>query len=260
MSTESDVERTEKSMATVSIKLPPFWPGDPLLWFAQVEAQFATKRVTSQDTKYSYIVASLTPDIAQEVRDLLLSPPQADRYKTLKDTLIKRTAVSEQQRLQQLLNEVTLGDRKPSQLLRHMQQLLGGKKLEESILKQLFLQRLPTNVQLVLASSSEDVKVEQIAELADKILEVATPTVNAVATTTPEVSNIQRLEQHVGRLSRQLEDLSMRLNRQQSRSRSSSRKRRDSPAASEICWYHRTYGDKAQKCRQPCSENTEASN
>ncbi|PIK50430.1 hypothetical protein BSL78_12669 [Apostichopus japonicus] len=226
MSTESDVERTEKSMATV-------------------EAQFATKRVTSQDTKYSYIVASLTPDIAQEVRDLLLSPPQADRYKTLKDTLIKRTAVSEQQRLQQLLNEVTLGDRKPSQLLRHMQQLLG---------------ETPTNVQLVLASSSEDVKVEQIAELADKILEVATPTVNAVATTTPEVSNIQRLEQQVERLSRQLEDLSMRLNRQQSRSRSSSRKRRDSPAASEKCWYHRTYGDKAQKCRQPCSENTEASN
>ncbi|XP_071854547.1 uncharacterized protein [Apostichopus japonicus] len=141
-----------------------------------------------------------------------------------------------------------------------MQQLLGVRKLEESILKQLFLQRLPTNVQLVLASSSDDVKLEQLAELADKILEVAIPTVNAVATTTPEVSNIHRLEQQVERLSRQLEDLSRRLNRQQSGSRSSSRKRKDSPAASEKCWYHRTYGDRAQKCRQPCSENTEASN
>ena len=55
----------------VTIKIPLFWLSDPELWFQQVEAQFTTKGVSSQRTCFDYVMASLSPGYATEVRDLI---------------------------------------------------------------------------------------------------------------------------------------------------------------------------------------------
>ncbi len=55
------------TISAVNMKLPPFWPADPEVWFAQVEAQFATRNIRVQRTKFYHIVA---PEFAMEVRDL----------------------------------------------------------------------------------------------------------------------------------------------------------------------------------------------
>ena len=57
---------------------------------------------------FDYIVASLSPEFATEVRDLILKPPTENPYDKLKEQLIKRTAASEQRRLQQLFNSEEL--------------------------------------------------------------------------------------------------------------------------------------------------------
>ena len=113
---ETPTPATTATLATVSVKLPPFWPSDPEIWLAQVEATFTTRRITSEKTRFDYVIASLSPEVATKIRDLILKPPETTPYKVLKEQLIRCTAVSEQRRLQQLFNAKELGDRKPTQL------------------------------------------------------------------------------------------------------------------------------------------------
>ncbi len=116
--------------------------------------------------------------MATEVRDLILAPPTDTPYTILKEQLIKRTAGSNQRKLQKLLTEVELGDHKPSQLLRRMRQLWNA-NTDDAFLRELFLQRLPGNVRIVLAPVGEDINLDSLANMADQIIEVATPSVAA---------------------------------------------------------------------------------
>lgn len=244
------------AVAPVSIKLPPFWPADPQIWFAQVEAQFDTRGIRAQKTKFDYIVASLSPEFAAEIRDLILAPPDDDPYDELRAQLIKRTAASEQRRLQQLFNTEELGDRKPTQLLRRMQQLLGEKAgtVEGSILRELFLQRLPASVRMVLASAPDTLDIVGLANLADRVAEVATPTpvVGNVTQSTNFSAELARLRTEVADLRKLLQAPDRRRGRS-----ATPRRRPTSPAAprtpTDLCWYHSRFGDAAQKCRAPCS-------
>ena len=165
-------EHNHGRVTAVQLKLPPYWPADPQVWFAQVEAQFTTRGISAQRTRFDYIVSSLAPEIAMEVRDLILQPPDDTPYDKLKEQLIKRTAASEQKRLQQLFNAEELGDRKTSQLFRRMQQLLGDKarNTDGAFLRELFLQRLLSNVRMVLASTPDTGNLDDLAQLADKIM------------------------------------------------------------------------------------------
>ena len=92
-----------------------------------MEAQFDTRSITVEHTKFDYVVTLLSTEVATEVCNLILSPPDTDPYKVLKEQLISWTAASEQRRLQQLFNTEELGDRTgcTSYLVRRLQQLIA---------------------------------------------------------------------------------------------------------------------------------------
>ena len=219
-------------VSAVQIKLPPFWPADPQIWFAQVEARFTTRGITAQKTKFEYVVASLAPEFATEVLDLILQPPDTNPYDNLKEQLVKRTAALDQRRFQQLFNAEELGDRKPSQLLRRMQQLLGDKAntTDGAFMCELFLQRLPPNVRMVLASTPDTGNITELAQLVDKVMEVAAPTVSGINTHT----ELEQLRQEVAELKTMMQTLQVASKPPRRRSRSPAPHRQPQ----DLCWYH----------------------
>ncbi|XP_041346698.1 uncharacterized protein LOC121366245 [Gigantopelta aegis] len=160
------------SLAAVSIKLPPFWPADPEVWFAQIEAQFTMRGITSQKTRFDYVVSSLSPEFAVEVRDLLLRPPDEAPYDTLKSELIKRTAASEQHKLQELISGEELETVNRLSYCVECSNFLetnsGTQQMLTSFLRELFLQRLPPNVRMVLASADTSLDLSKLADMQTK--------------------------------------------------------------------------------------------
>ncbi|GFV15579.1 integrin alpha-PS1 [Trichonephila clavipes] len=74
--------------------------------------------ISSDDTKYSALVANLDAETLSYVSDIVLSPPNSDKYHTLSQRLITQFSDSETQKIKKLLTDLQLGDEKPSHLLR----------------------------------------------------------------------------------------------------------------------------------------------
>ena len=240
--------------AAVSIKLPPFWAADSELWVSQVEAQFAIRNITSQNTKFYHVVGSLTPEVATEVRDVILNPDNERPYDVLKEALLQRTAISEQKRLQELLSQEEIGDRKPSQVLRRMQQLAGGQAVDPKLMRSLFINKLPKSVQQILASVGDKVELSELANMADAVIDVTAGStqVSEIKQNPAQTSEINQLKADVAELKNMMSDMMKTRPRSASRGRSPYRKQRD-VSRFPLCWYHFKFRENANRCEQPCS-------
>ncbi|KXJ75012.1 hypothetical protein RP20_CCG012571 [Aedes albopictus] len=231
--------------AGVAVKLPDFWKQDPVMWFAQAEAQFALAGVVRDHTKFYHIVAKIDQSVICHVADLVTNPPNDNKYEAVKTRLISRFQVSAQGRLERLLGDCDLGDMRPTHLLAKMQELAAGLNVTDDLMKMLFLQRMPPNVKAVLAIS--DGTIGKLAEMADKMVEC--PGSSHVAATM-EVSPIADLQTQIATLTAEIRRL--KTERSTSRSRSRSTSRSSHTASDDICWFHRKFGGRAIKCREPC--------
>lgn len=243
----------------VSVRIPPFWPEEPALWFAQIEGQFALSGITVDATKFYYVTAQLDHQYAAEVKDIITNPPATDKYLKLKGELIKRLSASQEKKVKQLLTHEELGDRKPSQFLRHLK-TLAGPAVPDDFLRTLWSGRLPSNIQTVIASQS-NTSLEDVAELADRVYDIV-PCTPQVATTSVNSNNIMNdMSRQIAELSKQVASLQSQLNSRRSRSHSRShsnnnRKRSRSKSKTSdpsVCWYHNKFGNRANKCTTPCS-------
>ncbi|GIY46623.1 uncharacterized protein CEXT_433791 [Caerostris extrusa] len=129
--------------------------------------------------KLHHVVSALQPEELAVVSDIILKPPADVPFTALKKRLCAQFADSEAQLLRYLIYCMQLGDRRPSRVLLEMRSKAGA-RINNDLLKSLFLQRLPTNVQQILAISNDN--LDKLTEMADDImLTSSAPVVNAVA-------------------------------------------------------------------------------
>lgn len=237
----------------LALKLPGFWDNHPDLWFANIEAQFETSGITQDSTKFYHVVSALTSDIMSHVSDIVLTPPETEKYESLKTRLISDFSDSEQRKLKALTTELELGDDKPSHLLRKMRRMSG--KLEDEFLKNLWLQRLPLHIQAALSTSEDDLK--KLAIKADKIHDLTGTRVNELSIKVPQ-AEVSELRAQVAELNKKLDRFSMRDqgNSRGQRRRSFSRPRNRPRSPFRECWYHWKFGDRAERCLSPCRHKT----
>jgi len=159
----------EEAVAAVSLKLPEFWQTRPRSWFQTAEAQFHLRNITTDATRYFYVVAALGSEVAAELDHVLSNPPDNDKYKALKDALLAIYEPTERQKKKALLAMGSLGDRKPSALLRQMQALHTAEK-DDQLFMIMFLKKLLPAVRTILAASDFD-DIEDMAKVADRVVD-----------------------------------------------------------------------------------------
>ena len=119
---ENNEEAEAQVVTAVSVKIPEFWPERPTTWFAYAEAQFTLRKITDPVTKHAYIISALPRDVIVHVLDEVEAPAGEDPYNRIKAALIERFTKTAAERIK-AIDELFLGEDKPSVLLRKMQSL-----------------------------------------------------------------------------------------------------------------------------------------
>ena len=224
----------DSQLNAVSIKLPEFWTTSPEVWFARVEAQFGTKNITQDQTRYDYVVSALDFKTAEEVQDVLVSPPEAEKYTTLKKALIKAFGKFQAQRDSELLNLNGLGDRKPTALLRKINALNDD---PQTLKRALFLSNLPADVQSILAGQDFS-DIEKLADAADRVWEARCTSVHHITQDSGQPSaTIESVKRHRAHMTRPVD------------TNTTSSSHVPSPP---VCFYHLRFGPQARNCQPGC--------
>lgn len=243
-------------------------------YFMSLEFWFAASGIGSlHDTrKYNIVMAQVPPNKLTELRSIIDGTPAVDKYAYIKTKLIGYFADSQQRRLQRVLSDMPLGDKKPSQLLNEMKRVAGS-ALSETVLIDLWASRLPPHAQAAVIASRGDAADK--TTIADAIVEsLDLRNINGVELRKPAMAPdhvpetaandpISDLRKEIAELSRRIENvLPNRRYRGRSVSRSNSPSRRSfirRDFSTGPCWFHRKFGSEARKCRKPCTAQSTSS-
>jgi hypothetical protein len=219
----------------VAVKIPPFWNQDAALWFKQVEASFAIAKIRQDETKFNYVISNLEQKYLSDVRNIVNNPPLQDKYTTLKNKLILENLETDIQRLNKLFSNLDLGDRKPSTMLREMKTLK------------------PDTVKAILTASTGNLEAK--ANLTDKIMEMVPQNISQVSQEplNPQIEALRKEMHYLYNKKIPANKPRDTRNRSMTPNRNADKTTIQKNENENNCWFHNRFGDKARRCREPCS-------
>jgi hypothetical protein len=244
-----------------SVRLPPFWPHAPQLWFSQAECLFTVHNVSDQFHRYCLVVASLQHDSLRRVADIVEAPPAGEAYNTIKQRLLASHQMTGFQRAERLFAMPALGARKPSELMAEMLEICPRGEEKTELFACLFLQRLPREIRVLLARvDHKDPK--ELAEQADHFWGLHDTPSSIAAVTLSGGGGEEQLVAAVRTAAGSVRGRGGRGRRggrggggggSASRIPYESELSRDARLAAGLCLKHWRYGEHANSCEQPCA-------
>ncbi|VDP33872.1 unnamed protein product [Schistosoma margrebowiei] len=234
----------------------PFWPDNIEAWFCYAEADFSEHGVNGTHAQFLAVVKAIPREFNMYVTPSMFTSDVSEPYEILKRSILKRRDLTDRQRLDQLFNNINLQHGSVTDTLQRMREVIGPRTFYEGLFKQLFLSKLPQQVQVVLVSFQNNA-LDELAASADRTLE------NTKSSTTESFSVKEKphttqndITEFCHTLTRYL-SLRNDCNRSQSPRRSISRKRSVSRSREtnnpDWCWYHNEYGKSSRNCSKPCN-------
>uniref|UniRef100_A0A5S6Q037 RNA-directed DNA polymerase n=1 Tax=Trichuris muris TaxID=70415 RepID=A0A5S6Q037_TRIMR len=242
---------------STTLPVPAFMATDVELWFARLQSFFQHRHIEDEPTMLELTLSAMPEDTVLQLRDFILSVNRETApFTVFKRLCLQRLGESREHRIRQALTSEQLADRPPSVFLRRLQQLLppSSVETEDSILRELFLSRLPSHLQSALLPF-RDKPLPELALLADQMLALQAPSpfahVSVAQDMTHRLDRLEHLVQQltIGARNRSFVNRSPSPGERQQRSPSrASRTGRQGP----LCFYHRRFRERARKCSPPC--------
>lgn len=224
--------------------------------FSKFESWLNINNIFDDERRFLALKMQLDTSTYTQVNHAIYNPPPNGRYEALKRAVIKVFADSESKKIHELISGLKLGDKKPSTLLAEMRNLHRG-SLDNQIFRELWLSRLPTQVQTILVGLTRNPAIpppslEQMAEVADGIMEYHSNSnqIHAISQT-PQNDHLSGVTEMLTKITERLNKLELPTDNRRSRSRDRSNSRSDSRSSSR--------NDRQSRKRTPTPSTTDSS-
>ncbi|OXU25257.1 hypothetical protein TSAR_002819 [Trichomalopsis sarcophagae] len=146
----------------------PLRTDNTLLWIKLVEMQFASLNITNDDSKFNYVIVMLGTKHVDIGMDILLNPPEYNKYEMLKASILKKYTGTTSDIL--LKKDKPRYDQRPSDYYTFLQTLSGHPEQDLEFVIDFWRSQLPRKVQDLLEEYGSNKQLISMANMINSMM------------------------------------------------------------------------------------------